>query len=402
MDVLRFIGLIKVVLEFQCFEHLMREGRESNRGNLFLLSSPSCSFRWFRIFWRVMDAHSRSLCSGSSGHAYYQGNQDQISFLLGHLSPTCSSYPSSDFPLAGAEDGFGAVGSSLLHSRMKSPDQDLDSLDCEIEVSEEPPKLAPARTSSSKRNRAAEVHNLSEKRRRSRINEKMKALQSLIPNSSKTDKASMLDEAIEYLKQLQLQVQMLSMRNSLSQHPMFLSGGLQPLQALPMGIDFGMGANRAVNAVGMLPLNQVSSVPNTFDLSPSSNQSASMPSVINITKPETPVAMEPSQSHHGSFLLPVSIEDILTREMITQQQPDTRHSPRNLTGESSKTPPRFFNIENEVNSMAADAAQHPGGQASSSVGADHVAECMLDSVRLQDVPLKEPPEKEEFIRHLHR
>ncbi|XP_064974184.1 transcription factor SPATULA isoform X3 [Musa acuminata AAA Group] len=154
-----------------------------------------------------MDAHSRSLCSGSSGHAYYQGNQDQISFLLGHLSPTCSSYPSSDFPLAGAEDGFGAVGSSLLHSRMKSPDQDLDSLDCEIEVSEEPPKLAPARTSSSKRNRAAEVHNLSEKRRRSRINEKMKALQSLIPNSSKTDKASMLDEAIEYLKQLQLQVQ---------------------------------------------------------------------------------------------------------------------------------------------------------------------------------------------------
>ncbi|XP_062016243.1 uncharacterized protein LOC133732674 isoform X2 [Rosa rugosa] len=28
-----------------------------------------------------------------------------------------------------------------------------------------------------------------------------------IPNSNKTDKASMLDEAIEYLKQLQLQVQ---------------------------------------------------------------------------------------------------------------------------------------------------------------------------------------------------
>ncbi|XBI75408.1 hypothetical protein VPH35_068780 [Triticum aestivum] len=47
--------------------------------------------------------------------------------------------------------------------------------------------------SSSKCTRAAEVHNLSEK---------MKALQSLIPNSNKTDKASMLDEAIliEYLK----------------------------------------------------------------------------------------------------------------------------------------------------------------------------------------------------------
>ncbi|KAI3690572.1 hypothetical protein L2E82_48682 [Cichorium intybus] len=35
----------------------------------------------------------------------------------------------------------------------------------------------------------------------------MKALQKLIRNSNKMDKASMLDEAIEYLKQLQLQVQ---------------------------------------------------------------------------------------------------------------------------------------------------------------------------------------------------
>jgi phytochrome-interacting factor 4 len=44
-------------------------------------------------------------------------------------------------------------------------------------------------------------------RRRDRINEKMRALQELIPHCNKTDKASMLDEAIEYLKSLQLQVQ---------------------------------------------------------------------------------------------------------------------------------------------------------------------------------------------------
>ncbi|XP_020267523.1 transcription factor PIF3-like isoform X2 [Asparagus officinalis] len=61
--------------------------------------------------------------------------------------------------------------------------------------------------SSTKRTRAAEVHNLSERRRRDRINEKMRALQELIPNCNKVDKASMLDEAIEYLKTLQLQVQ---------------------------------------------------------------------------------------------------------------------------------------------------------------------------------------------------
>ncbi|KAE8725534.1 Phytochrome interacting factor 3, putative isoform 2 [Hibiscus syriacus] len=62
------------------------------------------------------------------------------------------------------------------------------------------------------------VHNLKRKncddeefecpseRRRDRINEKMRALQD-IPNCNKVDKASMLDEAIEYLKILQLQVQ---------------------------------------------------------------------------------------------------------------------------------------------------------------------------------------------------
>ncbi|KAL2894571.1 Transcription factor PHYTOCHROME INTERACTING FACTOR-LIKE 13 [Bienertia sinuspersici] len=81
----------------------------------------------------------------------------------------------------------------------------IDDADCNSE--EETRGKSASGRSSSKRTRAAEVHNMSEKRRRQRINEKMKALQKLIPNSNKTDKASMLDEAIEYLKQLQLQVQ---------------------------------------------------------------------------------------------------------------------------------------------------------------------------------------------------
>ncbi|KAI3448424.1 hypothetical protein Pfo_005089 [Paulownia fortunei] len=82
-------------------------------------------------------------------------------------------------------------------------------------------KPTPARgVTGSKRSRAAEVHNLSERRRRDRINEKMRALQELIPNCNKIDKASMLDEAIEYLKNLQLQVQMMSMGAGLCMPPM--------------------------------------------------------------------------------------------------------------------------------------------------------------------------------------
>ncbi|XP_073147188.1 uncharacterized protein [Henckelia pumila] len=124
---------------------------------------------------------------------------------------------------------------NVASSSVGTLDNDPDDYDCESEeaieasVEETVPNAIHQRISS-KRSRAAEVHNLSEKRRRSRINEKMKALQNLIPNSNKTDKASMLDEAIEYLKQLQLQVQMLTVRNGLSVYPICLPGMLHPNQ----------------------------------------------------------------------------------------------------------------------------------------------------------------------------
>ncbi|CAG7886832.1 unnamed protein product, partial [Brassica rapa] len=63
-------------------------------------------------------------------------------------------------------------------------------------------------STSRKRSRAAEMHNISERRRREKINEKMKALQELIPRCNKTDKASMLEDAIQYVKSLQMQIQL--------------------------------------------------------------------------------------------------------------------------------------------------------------------------------------------------
>ncbi|KAL2345544.1 hypothetical protein Fmac_006829 [Flemingia macrophylla] len=73
-----------------------------------------------------------------------------------------------------------------------------------------------------KRSRNPEVHNLSEKKRREKINKKMRTLKELIPNCNKVDKASMLDDAIDYLKTLKLQLQIMSM-----------SSGLWPLMMLP-------------------------------------------------------------------------------------------------------------------------------------------------------------------------
>ncbi|MCL7052030.1 hypothetical protein MKW94_018074 [Papaver nudicaule] len=71
---------------------------------------------------------------------------------------------------------------------------------------------APARPKvRARRGQATDPHSIAERLRRERIAERMKALQELVPNANKTDKASMLDEIIDYVKFLQLQVKVLSM-----------------------------------------------------------------------------------------------------------------------------------------------------------------------------------------------
>ncbi|CAN4108301.1 unnamed protein product [Withania somnifera] len=103
-------------------------------------------------------------------------------------------------------------------------------------------------------------------RRRDRINEKMRALQELIPNCNKADKASMLDEAIEYLKTLQLQVQIMSMGAGFCVPPMMFPPGVQHMHAAqrphfsPMGLGMGMGMGMGMGfGMGMLEMNGRSS-----------------------------------------------------------------------------------------------------------------------------------------------
>ncbi|PAN09435.1 hypothetical protein PAHAL_2G023300 [Panicum hallii] len=108
----------------------------------------------------------------------------------------------------------------------RSEDADFDTVD------ETPPSRRPA---SKRRTRAAEVHNMSERRRRDRINEKMRALQELVPHCNKTDKASILDEAIEYLKSLQMQVQIMWMSSGMA--PMMLPGAHQLMPPMSMGLN---------------------------------------------------------------------------------------------------------------------------------------------------------------------
>ncbi|KAK8654585.1 hypothetical protein V6N13_128544 [Hibiscus sabdariffa] len=129
------------------------------------------------------------------------------------------------------------------------------------EAGEEDKKETGKSSVSTKRSRAAAIHNQSERKRRDKINQRMKTLQKLVPHSSKTDKASMLDEVIEYLKQLQAQVQMMSRMNLPPMMlPMAMQQQLQMSMILSqMGMGMGMNNMGRPNIIGIPPV-----LPNPF------------------------------------------------------------------------------------------------------------------------------------------
>ncbi|KAJ0053968.1 hypothetical protein Pint_01368 [Pistacia integerrima] len=122
------------------------------------------------------------------------------------------------------------------------------------------------RSGSCRRSRAAEVHNLSERRRRDRINEKMKALQELIPHCNKTDKASMLDEAIEYLKSLQLQLQVMWLGSGMA--PMMFPG----VQHYMSRMGMGMGPTPLPSMPNPMHLSRVPLVDQSMSIAQAQNQ----------------------------------------------------------------------------------------------------------------------------------
>nr|GMC55161.1 transcription factor bHLH85-like [Ipomoea batatas] len=60
------------------------------------------------------------------------------------------------------------------------------------------------------RGAATDPQSLYARRRREKINERLRILQSLVPNGTKVDISTMLEEAVHYVKFLQLQIKLLS------------------------------------------------------------------------------------------------------------------------------------------------------------------------------------------------
>ncbi|XP_006466587.2 transcription factor SPATULA isoform X1 [Citrus sinensis] len=261
-----------------------------------------------------------------------------------------------------------------------SENENTDEHDCQseegIQASVDEVTAKPVRPrSSSKRSRAAEVHNLSEKRRRSRINEKMKALQSLIPNSNKTDKASMLDEAIEYLKHLQLQVQVLTMRNGMSLHPMCLPGILPPIQLPHMRMGFGVGnGSLHMNSTGTL-VSQETSTLNVFNLPNqhiSSNQ-LQLPSTSNIINSETEFGLDASiQANFGPFQHGTASGFCNVKE----------------TSREDMLPHQHLNVGHSVTNPSAPAVHTFNSQGSDLKDRSSLEACMIGRDRAEGVHLK--------------
>ncbi|KAL9266892.1 Transcription factor PIF7-like protein [Drosera capensis] len=127
-------------------------------------------------------------------------------------------------------DEDSAIGGSVS---LILPLLDLDENVAHLEETQEEERETgsePSRSHSGRRGRAAAIHNQSER----------------------TDKASMLDEAIEYLKQLQAQVQMMSAGNMPMMMPLGMQQHLQMSLLARMGLGVGLGMG-----MGMPDMNNI-------------------------------------------------------------------------------------------------------------------------------------------------
>ncbi|MCO5600697.1 hypothetical protein L7F22_054812 [Adiantum nelumboides] len=220
---------------------------------------------------------------------------------------------------------------------LKRRSSGVDDFECQSEEFEE---MGNSSKKSTKRSRAAEMHNLCERKRRDRINEKLMTLRELMPNSSKTAKASILDEAIEYVKLLQSHLQAWSARTGICIPPALIpSMGLQQVQmpAMPhmgigmgvgMGVGLGMGMGMRMG-MGLVDVNSAVAAGRTMvPLPPYTSLPSSLPShAMGSSQPCLPaMGVVEGQEHmqNAHLLDPYNI-------YVPHHQAQMQPSPMNIT-----------------------------------------------------------------------
>ncbi|XP_058757376.1 transcription factor bHLH139-like [Vicia villosa] len=80
------------------------------------------------------------------------------------------------------------------------------------------------RKSRARNGHATDSQSIYARRRRERINERLRILQTLVPNGTKVDISTMLEEAVQYVKFLQLQIKVLSSEDMWMYAPLAYNG----------------------------------------------------------------------------------------------------------------------------------------------------------------------------------
>ncbi|XP_058757367.1 transcription factor bHLH139-like [Vicia villosa] len=80
------------------------------------------------------------------------------------------------------------------------------------------------RKSKARNGPATDSQSIYARRRRERINERLRVLQTLVPNGTKVDISTMLEEAVQYVKFLQLQIKVLSSEDMWMYAPIAYNG----------------------------------------------------------------------------------------------------------------------------------------------------------------------------------
>ncbi|KAB1208376.1 Transcription factor bHLH84 [Morella rubra] len=139
-------------------------------------------------------------------------HEDNNAGLVGQSSSSCSSEDDSNVSRelnGGVTSNLPTIGSAALDLKGKAR---------------------------ARRGTAADSQSLYARKRRERINERLRILQNLVPNGTKVDISTMLEEAVHYVKFLQLQIKLLSSEDLWIYAPIAYNGiniGLDLNLALP-------------------------------------------------------------------------------------------------------------------------------------------------------------------------
>ncbi|KAK1395882.1 Transcription factor bHLH66 [Heracleum sosnowskyi] len=187
-----------------------------------------------------------------------------------------------------------------------------------------------------RRGQATDPHSIAERLRRERIAERMKSLQELVPNANKTDKASMLDEIIDYVKFLQLQVKVLSMSRL---------GGAGAGAVAPLVADIssegggdciqsngGGGASRNGNGTQTAAASSSSNNNNNETMKMTEHQ------VAKLMEEDMGSAMQYLQGK-GLCLMPISLATAISTSTATTTRPHHPLLPSSTNGAGGPTSP---------------------------------------------------------------